>query len=152
MGAVYTPMEYQPILNQTLIPFTMLASFLFLGRRYYSMALLGACLIFLGAITSVSPALIHGQPATSRYRWYSCLIYMLSTSPCRAILQDKERCTSQGRRTVNVWYLCFWVSWYQFLVSFLFIPFLALPFIGGSSTPTPLSELPKQFLDGLIAG
>ena len=50
--------------------------------------------------------------------------------------------------TVNVWYLCFWVSWYQFLVSFLFIPFLALPFIGGSSTPTPLSALPQQFLDG----
>ena len=148
MGAVYTPMEYQPILNQTLIPFTMLASFLFLGRKYYTMALLGACLIFAGATTSVAPALLQGQSkATSRYRWYSCLIYMLSNVPMALSAVYKER-AFQGRRTVNVWYLCFWVSWYQFLVSFLFIPFLALPFIGGSSTPTPLSELPKQFLDG----
>ena len=75
-------LEYQPILNQTLIPFTMLASFVFLGRRYYLIALLGACLIFAGATVSVAPALIDGESkATTHYRWYSCVIYMLSNVP-----------------------------------------------------------------------
>ena len=148
MGAVFTPMEYQPILNQTLIPFTMLASFVFLGRRYYLIALLGACLIFAGATVSVAPALIDGESkATTHYRWYSCVIYMLSNVPMALSAVYKEKAFA-GRRSVNVWYLCFWVAFYQFLVSFLFIPFLALPFIGGSSTATPLSELPQQFMDG----
>ena len=148
LGAVYTPMEYQPILNQTLIPFTMLSSYLFLGKRYYLVALLGAALIFAGATTSLAPALITGESkATSNYRWYSCVIYMFSNVPMALSAVYKEH-AFQGRRSVNVWYLCFWVSFYQFLVSFLFIPFLALPFIGGSDTATPLSELPKQFANG----
>ena len=44
MGAVYTPMEYQPILNQTLIPFTMLASSCS-GKKILFHGF-GACFIF----------------------------------------------------------------------------------------------------------
>ena len=44
-----------------------------------------------------------------------------------------------------MWYLCQWVSIYQFILSFAFVPLL--PYIGASK---PLSELPYQFYKGLL--
>ena len=46
---------------------------------------------------------------------------------------------------LDVWYLCQWVSIYQFILSFAFVPLL--PYIGASK---PLSELPYQFYKGLL--
>jgi len=48
-----------------------------------------------------------------------------------------------------VWYLTQWVSIFQFLISFLFIPFLCLPGFG-SVHGTPLADLPEQFYGGFL--
>jgi hypothetical protein len=49
---------------------------------------------------------------------------------------------------VGIWVLCFWVALYQFLLSWAFLPILAVPFIGGSAKGTPLREIPGQLVDG----
>jgi drug/metabolite transporter (DMT)-like permease len=149
MGAVYTPIQYQPILNQTLIPCTMIASYLFLRHRYRYGALAGATMIFIGACVSVGPALLGDEREnTTEYRWYACVIYAASNIPMALSAVYKES-VFRARKPLNVWYLCYWVSFYQFFVSFLFVPFLAVPFIGGNDTGTPLSELPDQFYSGV---
>merc|ERR1711865_529406 len=53
-------------------------------------------------------------------------------------------------QTVDVWYLCFWVSTYQFFVSFLFVPLLGVPFISGEANPPSISHLPNQFWNGAL--
>eukprot|EP00965_Chrysotila_dentata_P045000 1494767-Pleurochrysis_carterae.AAC.3 len=65
MGAVYTPGQYQTLMNQSLIPATMLASVIFLGVRYSFLQLAAAVLIVLGAVVSIGPSLLlggSGQP------------------------------------------------------------------------------------------
>jgi len=50
MGSAYTPGPLQPLLNQTLIPFTMLASAIFIRTKYETMELVGAGLILCGEL------------------------------------------------------------------------------------------------------
>jgi drug/metabolite transporter (DMT)-like permease len=57
LGAVHTPNVIQPLLNQTLIPFTIIFSFIFLGARYHRFALAGATAIVIGASLTVFPCL-----------------------------------------------------------------------------------------------
>ena len=53
MGAVHTPGQYQPILNQSLVPATMTVSALCLGTRYSSRHVAGAVFIVSGAVLSL---------------------------------------------------------------------------------------------------
>jgi drug/metabolite transporter (DMT)-like permease len=49
MGAVYTPGQAQTLLNQTLIPLTIAASWLYLGTRFTPLQLTGAAIVMVGA-------------------------------------------------------------------------------------------------------
>ena len=147
MGATFTPLALQQILNQTLIPLTMICSFFFLRTRFRLQAVCGAILIFLGAAVVILGSL-EGSSSGEHFRWYASAIYFLSNVPMALSATYKEIAFKD--QTVDVWYLCFWVSLYQFLVSFVFIPLLGLPFISGSANPPPLSQLPSQFLDGAL--
>lgn len=82
MGAVYTPGQYQTLLNQSLIPCTMLASAAFLRSRYKASQYIGAAIILGGAAFVVSPELFgaHGKaPIESHYS--SNLLYFISNIP-----------------------------------------------------------------------
>ena len=65
LGAVHTPNVIQPLLNQTLIPFTIIFSFMFLGARYHRYALIGATAIVIGASMTVAPCLVGSCKASS---------------------------------------------------------------------------------------
>ena len=64
MGAVYTPGQIQPLLNQALIPLTMVFSCFMLRSRYNIWELLGAFLMLGGAALSIVPT-ITGTGGTS---------------------------------------------------------------------------------------
>lgn len=145
MGALYTPLFLQQILNQTLIPLTMVASFVFLRVRYAWRAVLGAVLIFCGAAITVAGTVQHGSDST-HFKWYAAVIYFMSNVPMALSAVYKE--VAFKEKTVDVWYLCWFVSTYQFLVSFVFVPLLSVPFVSGSENPPPIARLPGQFLDG----
>ena len=63
MGAVYTPGQFQTLLNQSLIPATMAASALFLHERYSTGQLGAAALLVSGAVISVVPSLLPSHHA-----------------------------------------------------------------------------------------
>lgn len=61
MGAVYVPGQYQTLINQSLIPTTMLASWLFLRTTFSSGQLASALLIVGGAALSIYPQVCDPQ-------------------------------------------------------------------------------------------
>jgi len=86
MGAVYTPGSVQTLLNQTLIPTTMLVSFLYLKTRFTPIQLGGAALVLAGAGVTVLPTFYDGSGGRggereAPSRWYANLIFFLSNLP-----------------------------------------------------------------------
>lgn len=144
-GSVHTPNAIQPLLNQTLIPFTMIFSYMFLHVRYHRYALLGALLIIVGASLTVFPCIsgIGECKSSVSVEWYSVLIYTLSNVPMGLSAVYKEIAFKDVH--VNVWYLCQWVSIYQFLLSWLYLPLTVLPEFGGNGW----KELFPRFWNGM---
>jgi len=146
LGAVYTPGSMQPLLNQTLIPWIILVSRLYLRKVYSSGELGGAGLIMFGACMSALPPILlpHSE---DDLRWYAVCFYALSNVP-----MAMSACYKEGNfqeQELDVWYLTQWVSIFQFLISFLFVPLLCLPGFG-SVNGTPLADLPGQFYGGFL--
>jgi hypothetical protein len=150
MGAVSTPGQYQLLLNQTLIPLTMLASRTFIGSRYGCKELLAASLIIAGALVTVLPGVAASNDASSgtggsQTKWYAVLIYFLSNVPmaCSAVYKELKF----AEANLDVWYLTQWVSFWQLLVGFLFAPALTLPGFA-SADGIPWTEIKSNFADG----
>lgn len=144
MGAVYTPGSMQPLLNQMLIPFTLTFSVIYLKKKFSFMELSGAMVITLGACCSAIPALLAHEDAET-LRWYAVCIYLLSNVPMAASSCYKQNAFRE--QEFDVWYLTQWVSIFQFFVSFLFMPLLALPGFG-SVDGQPLSDIPSLMTGG----
>jgi drug/metabolite transporter (DMT)-like permease len=146
MGAVYTPGTFQTLLNQTLIPFTLIFSRAFLGASYPRLQIVGALAIMLGACISIGPAVLHPTDLSTNFRWYSCLIYFLSNAPMALSSVFKEYAFTNEK--VDLFYLCQWVSIYQLLVGFLFAPLQVIPGFG-TAKGVPLEQIPVDFMKGL---
>jgi drug/metabolite transporter (DMT)-like permease len=144
MGAVYTPGSLQPILNQMLIPFTICISIVYLRKRFNPAELSGASLITFGACLSALPAVLAHHDDDS-VRWYAVALYLVSNFPMAASSCYKQKHFRE--QEFDVWYLTQWVSIFQFLISFAFIPILCLPGFGGVNG-TPLSDVPAQLSGG----
>lgn len=74
----------QTLLNQTLIPVTMLASSLYLRTRFSRVQLLGAALVLAGALLSSATASEQPHDAQQQQqesRWYAHLVFFLSNIP-----------------------------------------------------------------------
>lgn len=113
MGAFYTPGSVQTLLNQTLIPVTMLCSAIYLRSRFTSVQLCGSGLVLLGAlVTVVAPSL--GQTGataaaaakagpTGTGRWSAELLYFLSNIPvaCSQVGKCGPLCAGSGARAAD---------------------------------------------------
>eukprot|EP00397_Hematodinium_sp_SG-2012_P028518 GEMP01030028.1.p1 GENE.GEMP01030028.1~~GEMP01030028.1.p1 ORF type:complete len:249 (+),score=33.07 GEMP01030028.1:173-919(+) len=128
VGAPRTPGQLQPLLNQTLIPITMLLSYIVLRKQFGCWKISGALLITGGAILSSLPQILHKVHDPTKSYSMSIMFYALSNVPMACSAVYKERSFSKTR--LDVWYLTQWVSVYQFLVTFLLIPTMMLPIWG----------------------
>ncbi|CAK0805423.1 unnamed protein product, partial [Prorocentrum cordatum] len=150
LGAPYTPGSLTPLLNQLLIPSTNVAvSALYLGNQATWKEFAGAALIVAGAIVSLVPSLFAAHDTTEssilEIRWYAVIFYALSNLPMATSACYKEATFEEN--TLDVWYLTQWVSIFQFLISFLYMPLLILPGFG-SQDGMPMSEVSASFGDG----
>lgn len=152
LGTAYTPGSITPLLNQLLIPFTMLVSAVWLKIRSRWQERCGAFFIVLGASISVIPKIVDVPDDSSalqniavQSRWYAILFYALSNFPMAASSCYKE--STFENHHLDVWYLTQWVSIWQFLISFIYMPLLVLP---GFSSKQGMSfaEVVDSFVDG----
>jgi len=147
MGARQTSGALQQMLNQTLIPLTMFTGWLFLGKRSGRVELVGAAVIFSGAVVVLLPQLVpsqalqpHQQDAQERGLskahvvkagvgvLSATLLYASSNVPTALSGVYKE--LSMGDTKVNVIYLTQWVSVYQLLWGICLMPVQAIPGFG----------------------
>jgi len=136
MGAVYTPGVFQTLLNQTLIPCTMLFSYLLLRTKYAPWQIVGASVIVIGACVTIGPAVVlQGERASKQFRWYACLVYFFSNVPMAISSVYKEM--SFRNEKIDVLYLTQWVSIFQLFVGFLLAPLQRIPGFGSLKSDTP---------------
>ncbi|CAK9000189.1 Crt homolog 1 (Chloroquine resistance transporter paralog 1) (DdCRTp1) [Durusdinium trenchii] len=149
LGTAYTPGSVTPLLNQLLIPFTMLVSTTWLGIASHWKERCGAFLIVVGACISVLPKIVDGsnpmQSVAAQSRWYAILFYALSNFPMAASSCYKEATFENIH--LDVWYLTQWVSIWQFVVSFVYMPLLVLPGFSSKEGMT-ISDVMDAFADG----
>jgi len=151
MGANFVPGQYQPLLNQSLIPATMLASFCFLGTSYSRGQLCAALLIIIGAALSVLPQLTAPAEASDsarpddEVRGYAVLLYWLSNVPmaCSAVYKEARF----SREPMDVTYLTQWVSIWQMLFGFVLAPLQVFPGVG-SPHGSSWSQICAAFVRG----
>lgn len=141
----------QQLLNQALIPCTMLTSYLFLGRKSTATQIIGAVLIFVGASIVIMPSFftINGG-ADSDVTSISnppiaMIVYFCSNIPYSLSYVYKEH--GFKNLSIHVIYLTQWVSIYQLAIGFLLAP---LQFLPGVSTDDGLTlhETLSSFNDG----
>lgn len=145
MGAYGTSGPAQQLLNQTLIPFTMLLSYAFLGHKSSAMQIAGSVIIIIGSAVVLSPSLLAPPSESAELSLASALIYMTSNLPYAASYCYKEFGFKDLH--IHVIFLTQWVSIYQLLLGLLLIPMQQLPYMG-SDEGMDLDEALERFSSG----
>ncbi|KAJ8603757.1 hypothetical protein CTAYLR_000303 [Chrysophaeum taylorii] len=127
MGAAETPGQLQTLLNQSLVPCTMIASRVLLGTTYSVRKCVGAGVILCGAVVVVSGVPAEDDDASSRRGTVAALVYWASNIPMSLSAVYKEARFGNDPMDVHVMYLTQQVSIYQFLFGFAFAPVETVP-------------------------
>mmetsp|Transcript_38105 Transcript_38105/g.89271 ORF Transcript_38105/g.89271 Transcript_38105/m.89271 type:complete len:375 (+) Transcript_38105:79-1203(+) len=149
MGMAHTPGSLTLLLNQLLIPFTMLIARARFQTRYQKEEALGAGLIVVGAcLSALTQLLMQGEAtvdADAEARWYAIVLYALGHLPLAMSAVYKEATFDDAH--LDVWYVTQWVSIVQFFASFFLIPALVLPGFGSKDGMSVL-EVKEAMVDG----
>jgi len=127
VGGAVTAGQVQIVINQANIPLTMLFSRLYLKVTDYRWSqYLGASVIIVGGMISAFGSSDEGH---SRTVWVGSLLIFLAVIPgsmSNVYKEDKLK-----EHNVDVYYLSFWVSIWQTMLSFLCMPLFSLKHFGG---------------------
>ncbi|KAK5578172.1 hypothetical protein RB653_003125 [Dictyostelium firmibasis] len=118
IGGVSTSGPLQQLLNQAIIPVTMITSFFFLKERYSFIQLGGALVIIGGVITSLIPSLVGGSGGNKPF-WN--FFYLLSVIP-GSFSNVYKVVGFQAVDDMDVWYLQYWDSLYQSIFGIFLFP------------------------------
>ena len=143
MGAVYTTGAMQQLLNQSLIPFTMVAGWAFLGKYPTWKQVGGASVIFLGALVVLLPNLVlsgdSGSGSAHMMGLVAACVYASSNIPMSIAYTYKE--SAFKNMQVHVLYLTQWVSIYQLVWGFMLLPLQTIPGLGSKDGLTVSESL-----------
>jgi drug/metabolite transporter (DMT)-like permease len=135
IAGAFCPGEVQTILNQMVIPLTMISSYLFLGTTFETYQLLGSGLILTGAVIASSDYLFnssllsssdisgHGMSLT-----VSVTLYLISVIP--SALSNIYKEGKMKERDLNEFHTSTIVSFWQLWVGFAFLPLMSLRSLG----------------------
>mmetsp|Transcript_44015 Transcript_44015/g.71630 ORF Transcript_44015/g.71630 Transcript_44015/m.71630 type:complete len:468 (+) Transcript_44015:218-1621(+) len=151
IGGVYTAGQLQTLLDQSVIPLTMVSSLLFLSARYNRWQYTGALMIIAGVGLATVPTFQghseHNDDGFSQTRPMSILIYSLSSVP--SALSNVYKEWAFKAQSMDIYYLTLWVSSIQFVWGFVFAPLQAIPGISGP-VAMPLSDIPSNLKNGFM--
>ncbi|KAF4717599.1 Cg10p, partial [Perkinsus olseni] len=123
-GNAYVPGYLQTILQQTIIPFTMILSVLLCGTRYTLQHLLGVVIIIVGVAVQLGPLMSSDDAAGSSTTTTSLvwsLVYLVAPLPVAlaAVYQELEF----SKRKVNLISLMYWSNLIQAIILFMLVPY-----------------------------
>eukprot|EP00128_Syssomonas_multiformis_P016742 Colp12_sorted_trinity150504_noHs@12383 len=140
IGGAYTDGSLQTILNQSLIPITLLLSVIFLKMKYQKLQYMGAAIMMAGAALACVPSFNGSNQGTTKV--YSVLIFFAGIIPSAFSNVYKEKQFKD--QELDVQYLTVWVTLFQVLFGFAFLPLLSVPGFGG----VEFKQLPYEISDG----
>lgn len=138
IAGVSCPGEMQTILNQMVIPFTMLFSLFFLGSSFEQYQIWGSVLILFGTVLASSDyffasdhtATDDASSVGSVLLTASITLYFISVIPSGFSNVYKE--LKMKEMDINEVHISTAVSFWQLWIGFVFLPLMALPQLGRS--------------------
>jgi hypothetical protein len=142
LGAIagaYCPGGVQTILNQLIIPLTMIAAVLVLGTNFDRHQIWGSSFILFGSVVASSNYLFGSSsgsgsgsspPSETMSLSAAIVLYFFSILPCACSNIYKERIMKE--RDMNEVHTSTVVSFWQLWIGFLFLPLLSLKSLGAS--------------------
>eukprot|EP00968_Pinguiococcus_pyrenoidosus_P026671 scaffold7328_cov314-Pinguiococcus_pyrenoidosus.AAC.10 len=133
LGGAGTPGQLQTLINQSVIPITILISWLQLGRSFKRHQLVGAVMIVSGCVVGAM-GIFKGDDqagATSAVSATAIALFVVSVIPGAFSNVYKE--THMKEEDLNVYVTTTMVSIWQELLGFLFLPLMMLQPFGGLS-------------------
>lgn len=118
IGGVGTSGVMQQLLNQAIIPVTMIGSFIFLKERYSLMQMGGSLLIVGGVALSLFPSL-NGGDNSGNITFFN-MFFLCQAIPFAASNLYKDIAFKSV--DMDVWYLQFWDVFYQSAIGTLLFP------------------------------
>ena len=136
------PGELQTVLNQMVIPITMMGASVFLNAHFERFQIWGSAFIVLGAVVASSDYILNGgssKSATdeggaagdavdSSMVSAAIMLYFCSIVPCALANIYKEGVMKE--RDMNEVYTSTMVAFWQIWFGFLYLPLLTLPQLG----------------------
>mmetsp|Transcript_50508 Transcript_50508/g.99771 ORF Transcript_50508/g.99771 Transcript_50508/m.99771 type:complete len:566 (+) Transcript_50508:85-1782(+) len=156
IAGVNCPGELQTVLNQMVIPITMMGASVFLNAHFERFQIWGSAFIVLGAVVASSDYILNGGSSKSATDGggaagdavdssmvsAAIMLYFCSIVPCALANIYKEGVMKE--RDMNEVYTSTMVAFWQIWFGFLYLPLLTLPQLGGLS----YHEMTMQFSDG----
>jgi len=146
IGGIGTSGTMQQLLNQAIIPVTMIGSFIFLKERYSLMQIGGSLLIVGGVTLSLLPSMTgaKGSDAQQNIPFYN-MFFLCQAIPFAASNLYKD--IAFKAVDMDVWYLQFWDVAYQSMIGTLLFP-------ANTVLPPPAtiywSDIPTSMKNGAI--
>ncbi|KAF4677332.1 Cg10p [Perkinsus chesapeaki] len=141
-GNAFVPGYLQTILQQTVIPFTMILSVFLCGTRYSAQHVIGVVIIILGVALQLEPLFTDSNSdevsssSSTSLSW--SLVYLIAPLPVAlaAVYQELEF----SRRKVNLISLMYWSNLIQALLLFMLVPIQLL-----ASSDSEITRWPAAF-------
>jgi hypothetical protein len=132
------------LINQLVIPITLLLSAALLRRAYSRTQLAGAAIIVAGTALTIVPYFsgAEARHRSERVEWYSVLLYILGQLPTAMSAVYSEKNFAEA--ALDVFFFTTITSWMQLAISWLFVPLQSLRALGG----VRLEDIPAVFRDG----
>lgn len=149
IAGAFCPGEVQTILNQMVIPLTMVSSYVFLGTTFEKYQLWGSGLILLGAVAASSSYLFNSsglldKPTSGHGISLSVSIALYFISVIPSALSNIYKEGKMKEMDLNEFHTSTIVSFWQLWVGFAFLPLMSLPSLGGLS----FQDMGSQLTDG----
>jgi len=149
IAGVNCPGMLQTILNQLVIPITMIGAYLFLKSRFESFQIWGSLFILLGAIVASANYLFGGpassadssmdgaadsgaaeapSSATTAMVSAAVVLYFLSVIP--SAVSNIYKDSKMKEQDMNEVHTSTLVAWWQLWFGFMYLPLMALPALG----------------------
>jgi drug/metabolite transporter (DMT)-like permease len=144
-GAVHTSGSMQSLLNQTMIPFTMILAYMFLKERYSVNQLVGASILAAGILTALLPEYFgnSGDSSDGDNQLIFNILFLAQNIPAAMSCVYKQYAFTVD---IEANYLQAWVAFWQFLFGLVLAPTNAFAFLGQSQIP--LKEIPVTVYNG----
>jgi hypothetical protein len=137
IGGALTPGQLQTLINQTIIPLTITFSKTMIGSKFTLQQIMGATLVFAGACFAGIPYFF--APATATTSNVAIVIFFVSIIPAALSNVYKEK--TMKNKNLDVYITTTFVSIWQEILGFVFLPALCLKTFGGLSKHDMLHQM-----------